>query len=241
MKTLILSDIHTKIDKLAVVFSEVDYDEAVFLGDWFDEWDDTVDSNVKTYHCLANLMNQDNHHFLYGNHDIMYFYHGNHTMCSGYAWEKWMALTDVFDMKKVEEKFKFYHKVDDWLLTHAGLTNHIAEQKIEGKITLEKAVKLLEDETPDAMKCLKTRQKHWFYGAGKARGGSEDFGGILWCDAFDEFRVIPDVNQIFGHTIVGVENPFLVAEGNICLDTNLNHYIILENGVAHSHSIIDLL
>lgn len=238
MKTLIISDIHVKIDKLSVILGSVEYDEAVFLGDWFDDFGDTVKSNLDSYRFLETMMKNENHHFLWGNHDILYAYYGPHTACSGWKIEKWLALTAVFDMNLIESKFKFHHITDNWLLTHAGLSNQIAQKKIKGEVTMKKIDNLLKRETPKALKALRTKEKHWFYEAGASRSGRAEAGGILWCDVHNEFQPIEGINQLFGHTPVGVEAPYLPSGVNICLDTHLNHYIILEDGVAHISSIL---
>jgi hypothetical protein len=241
MKTLIIADSHLKLDKLSAILGNVDYDEAVFLGDWFDDQDDNVKMNLDAYSFLETLMKNDNHHFVWGNHDLHYAYYSNVTACSGWKIEKWLALTDVMDMKLMESKFKFHHIVDNWLLTHAGLTNQIAQKKIKGNITLKKIDNLLKRETPIAIKALYNKHRHWFYDAGVARGGRSEFGGIVWCDVNREFEPIEGIDQIFGHTPVSTTAPYMPSEGDICLDTHLNHYIIMEDGVAHINSVINLV
>lgn len=39
MKTLIIPDVHQRVDSVKSIFkNEKDYDEVVFLGDWFDSF-----------------------------------------------------------------------------------------------------------------------------------------------------------------------------------------------------------
>ena len=40
----------------------------------------------------------------------------------------------------------------------------------------------------------------WIFNAGRGRGGSQQVGGITWCDFTREFFPVRGINQIMGHT-----------------------------------------
>lgn len=78
----------------------------------------------------------------------------------------------------------------------------------------------------DAEAALRTGVQHPAFLAGVDRGGRQKFGGILWCD-WERFKPIPGVRQVMGHT-PGTEVRF--RKNDVCLDTNLRHYGLLEDG-----------
>ncbi|MBU4076480.1 MAG: hypothetical protein KKD46_06750 [Euryarchaeota archaeon] len=42
MRTVIISDLHNRVDWIESTLSILDFDKVVFLGDYFDDFDDTV-------------------------------------------------------------------------------------------------------------------------------------------------------------------------------------------------------
>ena len=55
-------------------------------------------------------------------------------------------------------------------------------------------------------------------------------GGLNWMD-WSDLAPIPGVNQLVGHTAAEtVRHKRTSNTRNICLDTNLNHYAIFEEG-----------
>jgi len=67
---------------------------------------------------------------------------------------------------------------------------------------------------------------HPAFVAGMERGGPAKSGGILWCD-WQSFEPITGIRQIVGHT-PGHEVRY--KKGDVCLDTHLHHYGLLEDG-----------
>jgi hypothetical protein len=73
---------------------------------------------------------------------------------------------------------------------------------------------------------------HRWLQPGRARGGWAKVGGVNWLDYDREFKPVPGLKQIFGHT---PHDQPVVSGHNIALDTRSKHYAILQNGVVTVH------
>ena len=221
MKTLILPDVHTYHEIAQKVIDNVKADKVVLVGDMFDQFYDSVDSNVATAKWVKS--NLDKWTFLLGNHDYVYRY-DKVTKCSGWTPEKHKAINSILTQEDWS-KFKLFEIVEGWLLTHAGLTLDLVHPKVKD------VIKWLGIECNAA---LKDPAYHWLFAAGRDRGGSREFGGITWCDA-NVFSPIPEIKQCFGHT--PLRRVMYINEDNICIDTNLKNYAIIENGKLTVHDV----
>jgi hypothetical protein len=234
-KILIIPDVHTNWELVeSIVRSHPDATNIVSLGDWFDNWNDTYRENYETADYVKFKLNDPKWTFLWGNHDISYAFTSPVSVCSGYTQEKAISIKEVLKGRDWD-KFKFHHWIGDTLLTHAGLHNSYVPS--DGKI-----MEMLLVEEDRAQENLRRGIEHWFYGAGRARGGPRPFGGILWCDANQEFIPVKGLNQIFGHTCqYDTKRPLVLKDPespalNICLDSALRHYGVIEDRVFRLES-----
>lgn len=215
-KTLILPDLHTRFDIAEQVIDEVEHDSIIFLGDYFDNFDDSPKVAHHTALWLKDSLKKQNRIHLIGNHDISYMTNGRHP-CSG-----WDGLKQMY-VNRVEidwSQLKPYCWVDYWLCTHSGLTNEFYNACNVEHLSTESFLQYMIDRNSDRlMDCS------------NYRGGIDAHSGIFWCD-YSEFKDVPNLNQIFGHTVGPVrrlENKDINSE-HICLDTALHHYAIHEDG-----------
>ncbi len=169
--------------------------------------------------------------------------------CSGYEQWKYDAIDKVIGKVRgdIQEKFNWLIAVDDILLTHAGLDRRLLPPICA---TNEIIFKYLDENDNDARTKLKINEPHWFYGAGRARGGRNKCGGIVWCDFNEEFQPIDELRQIVGHTNQwrtgkaaqyhreGFTN--ITEANNICIDCNLSQYITITNGKMELKNYSDL-
>jgi hypothetical protein len=95
------------------------------------------------------------------------------------------------------------------------------------ELKAEQIDRWLADEALVARANFAENREHWFVAVGPKRSGSAPAGGILWCD-FRELRPTLGVKQIFGHT--PGPNPKWISKENICLDTYLDYFAILQDG-----------
>lgn len=219
MKTLILADTHNQIERNENIIATENADLVIFLGDYFDSWGDTPTKNKETAKWLKESLRHSNRIHLIGNHDVSYAFHNNYTCCSGWTQEKHKSINSVL-VKRDWEKLKWYYVLDGWFFTHAGL--HVNHTPLTNK-TLESIQSWMKVQAINANQKLTNGDYHWFYLAGKRRGGVVDIGGITWCDA-REFKPIPNVKQIFGHT--PLYKATWIDQSNLCLDSERNDYAI---------------
>lgn len=219
MKTLIIPDIHTDIGTSEMIIERESPDKTVFLGDYFDRFYDTPDIAYQVAVWLKESMAKNDRIHLLGNHDLGYSTINPMLKCSGYTKEKNMFV------RKAEvdwNKLRCYHWVDDWLCTHAGLSNNFFQQYRSG-MNIHEFLKIADT---DYKRRDEISYNHKMFQAGTARGGVEDFGGIIWCD-YSEFNDIPNIKQIFGHTPDdAVRHLTQKTSEHMCLDTGLGNYAI---------------
>jgi len=91
-----------------------------------------------------------------------------------------------------------------------------------------------------AWDCLNRGEHHFLLGRGVSRSGDQKIGGINWLD-WDELVPIPGLNQLVGHTpSQSVRHKNTPTSQNICLDTNLRHYAVFEDGQLEIKSCDEL-
>ena len=124
MKTLVIGDIHQKIDQVEKIISDWT-DQIIFIGDYFDDFNDTVEDARRTAQWLKQSLQRPNRVHLMGNHDYNYrirppgaYY------CTGFTLEKYEAINlelSISDWKMIKY---FHHEKDDtttYWFSHAGL------------------------------------------------------------------------------------------------------------------------
>lgn len=123
MKILAIGDIHGRTRWKEVLATETHWDKVVFLGDYFDAWDDFTPT-----HQLQNFLeimdfkreNPDKAVILFGNHDFHYM-EGVKDFYSGYQ------ATARFDFQKAlrenRDLIQACYKWGKYLFTHAGVTH----------------------------------------------------------------------------------------------------------------------
>lgn len=207
--TLIIPDLHHKWEKAEKIIAAVKHDDIVFLGDYFDDFNDTPDMVQDTADWLVGSVNKPNRVHLFGNHDIQYAFVYRKFQCAGYAQWKYFSIYDTVE-SKIWDKVKFYHVLDNtWLLTHAGLhksfmLDSISKLKNDRAAFFKELSEYLDHEIRDGFRYIAEGHiKPCIFGAGHARFGSSPVGGVLWCDYNEEFGPVDGLNQIVGHTPQG--------------------------------------
>lgn len=208
--TLIIPDIHTKFVIAELIIEKEKPDKIVFLGDYFDNYDDGVELTIQTAEWLKNSMLKSNRIHLLGNHDNSYRVPSKYA-CSGYQPIKAMVINNK--VKVDLNKLKHFTIVGDWLCTHAGLTKGFYKQYSKNK---ETPIEMLERMSNDE------KMHESLYSVSSLRGGYDENPGIIWCDS-REFEPIQKLKQIFGHT---VSDEVRSQGDNHCIDTVLHNYAV---------------
>ena len=228
--TLVFPDLH---EPPAATLAAIDRiiereapDRVVLLGDYFDARDDTPADAARTARWLKTSLADPRRVHLIGNHDASYLWPCEATLCPGFSWEKEEEIRRVLG-PDAARPFVFHAWVDGWLMTHAGLSAHWVPAGLHPDVL----DRWLAAEAQKARASFASDKAHWFASVGHKRGGPSSAGGILWCD-LREFRAVPGVRQVFGHS--PAKQPRWIGKGQLCLDTNLGsgpqHYAILKAG-----------
>ena len=151
MKILIIPDVHLKphiIDEAAQCMCSGNYDIAVFLGDFVDDWEQQ--RNIKAYNDTFDALDEFLRQYpdtliCYGNHDLSYVWEELETGYSAYAHDT--VLTRLHEIYKNHgtSRWKIVHKIDDVLFSHAGITvEFLKKNRLSKKSTDEIAAKINE-------------------------------------------------------------------------------------------------
>lgn len=210
--TLIIPDLHHRWMQAEKIISSVGADEIIFLGDFFDDFNDDITMVKDTSDWLVESVNKPNRIHLIGNHEMGYAYTYRSFQCSGYAQWKYFIIFDNVP-RATWDKLKWYHFLDDtWLLSHGGLHNSHVPDKIKNlrgdrKVYIKALDEYLQKSLIKGFRDLGERKHPWIFNAGYSRGGFQKVGGITWCDYTDEFYPLRGINQIVGHTPQGLGFP----------------------------------
>lgn len=203
--TLIIPDLHHRWHQAEKIIASVGADEVIFLGDYFDDFNDTPEMVKDTCDWLEASVAKPNRIHLFGNHDQHYAFIYKSFQCSGYAQWKYFIIHDSIN-PNVWDKLKWYHFLDNrWLLTHAGLHKlnvppHIKKHRTNRLKFIEDLSGYLDYEIRKGFNAGAEGVGSWVFNAGHARWGHQRVGGITWCDFEREFNPVKGINQIVGHT-----------------------------------------
>ena len=250
MKTLVIPDVHQRVDSVKwILEAETVYDEVVFLGDWFDSFFDPpkVTGFEETCEYLKHLISEHpNKHkfvFLLGNHDLSYIYENKdysiHRIsktlkyfCSGFTTSKAKKFRHAFFDHGLKdnfflEHFKIAHITQGWTLSHGG----ISIRHFPYGYSKERFVNELLPDVWRNFRNLEYKHNWVISGAGYHRGGNQPIGGVLWLDWRGEFNSSIDTGkQIVGHTTVKEPDCIHMNTPLECwnLDTEKDYGIIID-------------
>ena len=227
MKYLIIPDVHDKVNLVdRILDQEGSWDQLVFLGDFFDDFSTGAKEARQTAERVKKWL--DEAVCLLGNHDVPYGWMRPEYLCSGNTYEKAKVINEILKTEDWD-KFRLHCWVEDltgetWLLTHAGL--HSAHVSPSSDLLKVQVDTLLQNTLHD----LKGGRRTKLLGAGWDRGGSQEYGGVTWCD-FRQLVPVPGLNQICGHTPYTEVRIKTINESHqiVCLDTHLRHYAVIED------------
>lgn len=179
------------------------YEKIIFAGDY-------VDGPLSDGEVIKNLQeiiqlkrdNEDKVILLAGNHDIQYMFWDVTVpfQCSGYRPNIQHILTALFN--EIPEYFQAAYQIDNFLFTHAGITNgwyNYCKEIIEEYQNKFKT-KTLADTLNLIFRSKDMRILHLVSYHGN-RGGWSSYGGITWADRTETINdPLDGYHQIVGHT-----------------------------------------
>ena len=241
MRWLILPDVHDKIRRANQIFEREPHDHLLLMGDFFDDFRTGVTDAADTARQVKRWLNVPNTTCLLGNHDMSYGWgrQNRRLICPGYDAAKWIIIHGTLTNWDWQ-KFKLHAWLEGderpWLVSHAGLHRCLLEGKESGQYR-----EFINKLCADAWNCLNRGEHHFLLGRGFSRSGDQKIGGINWMD-WDELFPVPGLNQLVGHTPrQSVRHKDTTTSRNICLDTNLHHYAVFEDGQMEIKSYDDLI
>lgn len=220
INTILIPDIHGRsFWKDAIPYIEQGI-PAIFMGDYFDPYIREgiyIEDSIANFEELIELKKYPNVTFLLGNHDCSYLY--DIAICyHRHSYDYHLILKEL--LERLPHQL-FITKVNDWLISHAGLDIRWVEHCRQFK-QWETKDNLLDEVNTNILKEPTTFLSVF----DTYRGGDTDYGSIVWQDirAFNEDN---PYKQIVGHT-----QHFNITNNNvICIDTHRCHYIDNNNNL----------
>lgn len=230
-KTLVISDIHNRTrwieHGLAELKKKYEYDEVVFLGDYFDSRHDNQWNAMTTAQWLKNSLTHTDRVHLMGNHDMPYRFPTNDAVhCPGFNPNKCRAINGIMtpeDWKKILPAYVS----NGWLFSHAGFSPDLCTHPVNGPLSAEQLV----ESAVKGLEMLRANFPHPLFLAG-SRMAEPVMGGITWMDWNDEAEAYPGVKQLVGHTPSNCVRTIQTPEGEIhCMDTGNQLVCLITDGV----------
>ena len=235
-RALILSDIHHRRARAQSIIDKVPHDELVLLGDYFDNYNDTVQDAVDTAEWLTEkILGKPNTFAMIGNHDAAYVFPQNlHLYCKGHSHEKSDAINKVLT-SEYKDKLKVYHITQGYVCSHAGLTNQ-KWKEYSAKFDQKPEQTYLQffDEVMSYFVQLDIRRARYnenaeLFAAGWDRGGTSRYGGMNWVD-WRNLAPINGINQIVGHSTYAIPQILIQKEGGALSKKDVTeHYKLQAN------------
>ena len=245
---LIIPDIHLLWHVADLIIEQEKCDRVWLLGDYFDDFGDTLAQVERTCEWLLSVCDDGRIHRLLGNHDVYYFCDNKAYRGAGYGREKHDVIQKHFSPQIIQEKFTLYGRTRGYLLTHAGFS---------GRWLKKFSQSLIDRYLQEAFQAMLGNELHPLLDIGTDRGGWNEVGGVTWCD-WRNFKPIAGVPQIvghtpdkkvrwagferqgdsefnFGHCVAGSlgedeKSTFALGEEvSLCLDTGLRHYAVIDD------------
>jgi hypothetical protein len=242
-RVLVVSDPHIRFQIVEQMIQKEKPNIVIVLGDFFDSHLE-IGIGLREQREMAEWLRMElwkqphpsiitpyEFYGLKGNHDLSYCYLNSWLRCPGYTDHKDFEVSQVMNHDDWD-KLNDFIILDDFLLTHAGLSSsHIPAQIQDIKALLP----YLTREVIIAHKLRRENVPHWIFNQGY-RMGHQNIGGIFWCHAgskkspYQEFQPREGIKQIFGHTYQEDGVKVFGETNNFCIDTFLRNYIMVEDG-----------
>lgn len=254
-RCLLIPDVHQDYEFLEMVFSlekPDEYDHVIFLGDFFDGGSEhtknaeSVEGMLRTLRELRLVFSDDKINAVMGNHDLKYLRNWEFIKKTAEApnskemmryTEEGISVVTAGAMLEPEDIDNFcgprLWEDEDWewlqpfflvnghLISHAGVHSAFWPKNKDKYQSLD----ILKELWNDQLNAFLNGEYPSLLSAGKARGGQQPVGGLVWCDWNEEFDDGIPFPQIVGHT-AGWEP---IKKGRSwCIDCGQSYYAVLE-------------
>lgn len=190
-KVIVVGDLHGRHEVVELALN-YDCDKVVFVGDYVDSRHRSIGDQLQCFDRVYEAIDAGRAIGLLGNHDVGYMntsWYGIHGGFNGALLSSLQARHHLF------KAFQYFVWIEGFLITHAGVSQLLLDY-----------VGMSLDQYLDVGD---------YRQVGRARGGRDPVGGLLWCHYDTEFEPIEGVKQIFGHT---ANEKIRSHDGNWCID-----------------------
>lgn len=228
MKLTILGDIHGRSTWKDIVKKERDSDLFIFIGDYFDSFDISVDEQIRNFNEIIKFKeeNSNNVILLLGNHDYHYLPYVSETY-SGYELKTKMLIQYTLESLVKNKIIQLVFNIDNFLFSHAG----ISKTWLKNNTGINKIISKIHDDFEELNSLIHNKPKSLGFTVGPKfdKLGNETCQTPIWIrpEAL-KLDKIDGYIQIVGHT----EVPEITIENNIvCIDSlKNNNYLIINKG-----------
>jgi hypothetical protein len=123
MRICVIPDLHNRHTVANdIVRREIDnVDKFVFLGDYFDDFNENDNDIVDMCYLIKQYIHDDKFTFLIGNHDIQYIFANEKFRCTKcYTDDKFDLINNILSIDDWE-KMQWVFENNRWLISHAGI------------------------------------------------------------------------------------------------------------------------
>lgn len=232
MKIVALGDTHGRDIWKQIVKVEGDFDKFIFIGDYFDTRDG-IDASTQIQNFKEILefkkANPEKVFLLIGNHDFHYLKGCGETY-SGYQQYAAMDINEVLQPAVTSGHLQICHVFDEYIFSHAGLTQTWAENNEIDLYNIEESVNF---------KFMKNMEAFRFeYGENLDRSGDDVTQSPIWVRIPSLLRnMVKGFTYIVGHTTVRQMHMASNVIAIDCLGTT-GEYLVIQNGEPVARKII---
>lgn len=243
---LVVPDVHQNVEWAKAIISHENgnYTHIVFLGDFVDTHIQPPPSSVEaTARFFAEIIEREDTTVLLGNHDAPRFECWSFNQhfktkrplihaCSGFTNSSSQQFNRIVTLDHWK-RTQLFTLANGWLLSHAGVhpsfwRGHLGmEQNLGG---LWRDAKMALDLLPFQMSPLLE--------CGVVRGGTAEYGGIIWSDWEFDFQDRKDAwpKQLVGHTCDG---KIRRIGRSYCIDTGQKTYAVISRDSSITFKSLD--
>lgn len=231
MRVLVVPDVHGSTHwKKVLEIDDSTYDHVVFLGDYFDSYDNKWPSQGENFQEICDFVRKDTQrrHMLLGNHDHSYI--SSHSNCSGHQYDQETTIRNL--LVSNYDIIDLAFECDDWVFSHAGFSKtsvKIAEDVMNRDFNIKNLNEYWHSLTPEEYSKFE-HLLNWFGMFDPT--GDEPTQFCLWIrpNALLQDAYFP--KQVVGHTEISFGEPIVLSKKG-------NTVVLMDNRLHTLYDVFD--
>lgn len=145
VKTIVIGDLHGYTTWKAIIAQEKDFDEIIFLADYFDSFSIPLEQQINNFLDILEYEKTSGKriHKIIGNHDYHYFPEIHTDSTSGFQRLGKLQIAPIIDANR--STLKICHRLDNFLFTHAGISERFMNDTFRTGWHIDEVDKLLNE------------------------------------------------------------------------------------------------